>query len=233
MSEMSDYKVSDEDPDIRGWNVVGADGVVIGEVDDLLVDTVQMKVRSIEVDVRGADHSIVPADRVHVDRQRREVRLAGTSDEQRFARPDAGPAGTSAPRASSEREREGRLTRSEEEVRVGKKQVEGGEYVIGKHVETQHVEQPVTLKREEVVIERRPVTADTPADPRTMGSGEVRVPLTHEEAVVEKRPVVKEEIVVGKRVVEDQETVETDVRREEFDIDKRSDKPRPRGRREE
>jgi stress response protein YsnF len=35
---------------------------------------------------------------------------------------------------------------------------------------------------------------------------------------------VKEELVVGKRVVEDKDVVETDVRREEFDIDERADK---------
>jgi uncharacterized protein (TIGR02271 family) len=45
------------------------------------------------------------------------------------------------------------------------------------------------------------------------------VPLTEEELVVEKRPVVKEELVIGKRVVEDRDTVETELRREEFDID--------------
>ena len=84
ISHMSGYKVSDEDPDIRGWNVVGADGNVIGEVDDLLVDTAQMKVRSIDVDVKGADHSLVPADRVEVDRQRKEVRIAGWTGNERF-----------------------------------------------------------------------------------------------------------------------------------------------------
>ena len=37
--------------------------------------------------------------------------------------------------------------------------------------------------------------------------------------VVEKRPVAKEEIRVRKDVIEDTETVEEDVRREEVDID--------------
>jgi uncharacterized protein (TIGR02271 family) len=54
------------------------------------------------------------------------------------------------------------------------------------------------------------------------------VPLTEEEAVVDKRAVVKEELVVGKRVVEDQKTVDADVRREEFDIDETNVKNRNR-----
>ena len=40
-----------------------------------------------------------------------------------------------------------------------------------------------------------------------------------EEVVVEKRPVVKEELIVGKRIVEERDTVHAEVRREEFDID--------------
>ena len=47
-----------------------------------------------------------------------------------------------------------------------------------------------------------------------------RIPLTEEEVVVDKRAVVKEELVVGKCIVEEQETVQADVRREEFDIDR-------------
>jgi uncharacterized protein (TIGR02271 family) len=48
---------------------------------------------------------------------------------------------------------------------------------------------------------------------------EVRVPLTEEEVVVEKRPVAKEEIRLRKEVVEDVEVVEADVRREEIDVE--------------
>lgn len=49
--------------------------------------------------------------------------------------------------------------------------------------------------------------------------GEVKVPLTEEELVVEKRPVAKEEVGIRKDVVEDAEVVEEDVRREEIDLD--------------
>jgi uncharacterized protein (TIGR02271 family) len=225
MSEMSGYKVSEEDPDIRGWNVVGADGTVIGEVDDLFVDTAQMKVRSIDVDIKGADHSLVPAERVQVDRQRKEVRITGSAADERFASSTADRGQVTGEHGSFERSGE-RLTRAEEELKVGTKQVEG-EYVIGKHVETERVEKPVTLRHEEPVIERRPVREGITAESEVIGSGEIRVPLMREEAVVEKRPVVKEEIVVGKRVVEDKERVAADVRREEFDIDA-SGQPRTR-----
>jgi stress response protein YsnF len=45
------------------------------------------------------------------------------------------------------------------------------------------------------------------------------VPVVEEEVVVDKRPVVKEEIRVRKDVVEDEQVVEEDVRKEEVDVD--------------
>jgi uncharacterized protein (TIGR02271 family) len=112
-----------------------------------------------------------------------------------------------------------RLTRTEEELRIGKREVTRGEVRIGKHVETEHVSEPVTRRREEVVIERRPVGSDTPGDVATIGEAEVRIPLMEEELVVDKRAVVKEELVVGKRVVEERDVVEAEIRKEQFDIE--------------
>lgn len=51
LDEMDDFKVADEDPDVRGWDVFTADGRRIGEVDDLLVDTGAMKVRYLDIDL--------------------------------------------------------------------------------------------------------------------------------------------------------------------------------------
>ena len=112
---------------------------------------------------------------------------------------------------------EQRLTRSEEELHVGKREVERGARV-GKRVETEHVREPVTRRREEVFVETRPVEPGARAS--AIGEGEIRVPLKEEELVVEKRPVVKEEAVIGKRVVEDREVIEDDLKRERIDIDR-------------
>lgn len=110
------------------------------------------------------------------------------------------------------------ITRSEEELNIGKREVSRGDARVSKHVETEHVSQPVTRRREEVVIERRPVDAGARAD-ASIGNDETRVPLMEEEVVVDKRAVVKEELVIGKRSVEERDTVEADLRREKFDID--------------
>jgi len=115
---------------------------------------------------------------------------------------------------------EARITRSEEELAIGKRQVQAGEVAVRKTVDTEHVTERVPVRREEVTIERRPIIA---ADTRSAEIAEDRivVPVTEEEVVVEKRPVVKEEVVLRTRTVEDTEEVEADLRRERIDVDER------------
>jgi len=97
--------------------------------------------------------------------------------------------------------------------------VEAGEAVVRKTVETEHVRQPVTRRREEVEIERRPVERGMAAGASDIAEGEIRVPIMEEEVVVEKRPVVKEEIVVKKRAIEETQNVEAELRKERIDVD--------------
>ncbi len=87
--------------------------------------------------------------------------------------------------------------------------------------EQQHVEVPVT--REEVVIERRPADGRE-ATRTTLEEGkEIRVPVSEERVNVEKRPVVREEVAVGKRQVQDTKTVSDDVKHEELGVEKEGD----------
>ncbi|HSK08763.1 MAG TPA: PRC and DUF2382 domain-containing protein [Vicinamibacterales bacterium] len=123
------------------------------------------------------------------------------------------------------------LTRAEEELQVGKRDVHAGEVRVGKHVETEHVRQPVSLERERVNVERRPATGDVTNRDARFKDEEVVIPITEEEAVVEKRPVVKEEVVISKERVRDEDTVEADLRKERLDIKQEGrafdDKSRP------
>lgn len=51
LDQLDGYRVADGDPDVRGWDVMTADGAKIGEVDNLLIDTVAKKVRYLDVDL--------------------------------------------------------------------------------------------------------------------------------------------------------------------------------------
>ena len=236
LSDISNYTVEHGDPDPRGYTVVGGDGRDIGRVDDLIVDTSEMKVRYLVVELNddqsdGGDRSIlVPAEQADVRTDNNQVVVATHTGS---ARSYAGTGASEGIRDVADRTtgHDRTLTRTEEELHVGKREVSRGEVRVGKHVETEHVSEPVTRRHEEAVIERRPVEAGARAH-ANIADDEIRVPLMEEEVVVEKRPVVKEELVIGKRVVEERDTVEADLRREEFDIDepgRRSSTTRGRG----
>ena len=111
-----------------------------------------------------------------------------------------------------------RIQLREEELVARKREVEAGEVGIRKEVviEQQEIEVPVT--REEVVIERRPVEGRPTNEP--IGAGEtIRVPVHEERVTLDKQTVVREEIEVGTREVEETARVTDSVRREEARIE--------------
>ena len=114
-----------------------------------------------------------------------------------------------------------RLVLSEEQLAVGKREVEAGEVGIRKHVETEHVHENVELRHEEVEVERRPITDGYSAAGATIGENEeIRIPLHAEEAVVEKRVVPTEELVVRKHEVVENQPIDTELRRERAEVDR-------------
>ena len=114
---------------------------------------------------------------------------------------------------------EQRLTLSEEELAVGKRQVQAGEVEVEKHVDTRHVSETVPVRHEEAIVERHSITDPLAARGATIGQSEtIRVPLTEEEVVAEKRAVAKEELVVRTQQVTETETVEADLRRERAEV---------------
>ena len=117
-----------------------------------------------------------------------------------------------------------RLVVSEEQLAVGTREVQTGEVGIRKEVETRHVHEEVPVRREEVDIERRPITdgyTGEGVDRASIGDGEeIRIPLHAEEAVVEKRVVPTEEIVVRKREVVESQPVDAELRRERVEVDR-------------
>jgi len=114
------------------------------------------------------------------------------------------------------------MTRSEEELRVGTAERETGRARLRKYVVEDEVQQTVPVRREEVRLEREPIT-DANAGAATSGGAindeEHEVVLHEEEAVVDKQAVPKERVRLDKETtVEDQQVSET-VRKEEVDVD--------------
>jgi uncharacterized protein (TIGR02271 family) len=114
------------------------------------------------------------------------------------------------------------MTRSEEELLVGTRERESGRVRLRKHVVDEEVTQTLPVRREEVRVEREPIT-DANVDDATSGpqisSEEHEIVLHEEEVVAEKRVVPKERVRLEKDVEVDERTVSEDVRREEIEID--------------
>lgn len=228
MSEVGRYQVSEEDIDPRGWTVVTRDGSRVGEVKDLIVDTSAMKVRyfEVEADADRGGHSRVLVDAFNadlIDGERRVIidsEIGSLQPASGVGRYDAAIAHDRGPvsRTHDDDREAARMTRSEEELRIGKREVEAGEVVLNKSVETEHVSAPVERRVERVHVERRPVSGATASMEARIEGGEIRVPIIEEEVVVEKRPVVKEEIVLTRDVQTETEVVEADVRKERVDV---------------
>lgn len=109
----------------------------------------------------------------------------------------------------------------EEELRVGKRQVERGGVRVHTHVEEKPVEETVTLRDEHVHVERRPANRSARStDLDTFEEGSFEISEMDEEAVVDKQARVVEEVVVSKEVEEHQERVRDTVRRTDVDVER-------------
>jgi uncharacterized protein (TIGR02271 family) len=109
---------------------------------------------------------------------------------------------------------------AEEELKIGKREVEAGGVRLRKIVKTEVVNQPVELKREEIVIERVPASEEAQ---KTRGEvfneDDIYIPLRREEAVVEKETRVKEVVRARKQNKSDRREISENVRKEDVEIE--------------
>jgi uncharacterized protein (TIGR02271 family) len=108
----------------------------------------------------------------------------------------------------------------EEELNVGKREVETGGVRVQSHITEKPVEERVTLREEHVKVERHPVNrAVSDSDLANFKEGEIDITTRSEEAVVAKQAKVVEEVEIGKQVSEREEIVHDTVRRTDVEID--------------
>jgi uncharacterized protein (TIGR02271 family) len=114
------------------------------------------------------------------------------------------------------------MTRSEEELQVGTETRERGRARLRKHVVTEQQTVTVPVQREEVRVEREPIT-DANLDAATSGPAiseeEHEVTLREEEVVVDKRAVPKERVRLDTETVTDERQVSEEVRKEQIEVD--------------
>jgi uncharacterized protein (TIGR02271 family) len=165
----------------------------------------------------GLDYDTGDTDRAAQARGTEDVNLpAGVSDrEGGYDRTD---------RASDDA-----MTRSEEELRVGTQARERGRARLRKYVTTEQVTQTVPVQREEVRVEREPIT-DANLDAATSGpdlsEAEHEVVLHEEELVVEKQVVPRGRVRLDTETVTEERQVAEEVRKEQIDVDDQGERGR-------
>ena len=114
------------------------------------------------------------------------------------------------------------MTRSEERMNVGTRSEEVGRARLRKYVVTENVTETVPVTREEVRVEREPITdanVGSAVDGPAISEEEHEVTLHAERPVVEKEAVPVERVRLDKTTVTDQEQVSDELRKEEIDVD--------------
>jgi uncharacterized protein (TIGR02271 family) len=109
---------------------------------------------------------------------------------------------------------------TKEELSVGKREVSRGGVRVYAHTIERPVQETVPLREERATIERRPVDRPAASSDEAFKERSIEVSETAEEPVVGKRARVTEEVRVGKRASQRQQTVRDTVRQTEVQVDK-------------
>lgn len=114
----------------------------------------------------------------------------------------------------------------EEQLNVGKRQVDLGEVQVHKTVTQEQVNVPIELRQEEVHVEQvkvtnRPLVAGELEN--AFQEGTISIPVRGEEAVVNKQAVVTGEVDINKNVRAEQQNISDTVRKEQVTVDNNVD----------
>ncbi len=208
LSELDDWQLEHSRQDIRGRRLVGPSGEALGTVREMLVDRDHERVAAITL----SDGRTVPVEQIEIRDD--YVLLKG-----------AAPVAGAAPARAAETD-EVHIPIVEEQIKVGKRQVETGGVRVSTHVVEEPVREAVRLREEHVEIERRPVEGGR-VDPSTaddlLRERSVEMVETVEEAVVAKEARVTDEVVIRKEREERVAQIEDTVRHTEVDVERLPD----------
>jgi uncharacterized protein (TIGR02271 family) len=121
------------------------------------------------------------------------------------------------------------MTRSEERLRVGRRTVERGRARLRKTVRTERATATVPVEREELRVEREPIT-DANRDQALQGpelsEAEHEVVLHEQRPVARKEVVPKERVRLGTEKVKDRRKVARKLRKERVELEQEATDPR-------
>jgi uncharacterized protein (TIGR02271 family) len=229
---------------LRGQDLMSQDGDKLGTIEEIYLDTdtnrpewalvttglfgSKQSFVPISGATRGEDGITVPFDKATVKDAPKvdpDGSLSEREEQELYRHYGMEPAGAGqddAGRDTSGPTTDDAMTRSEEELRVGTTEREAGRVRLKKYVVEDEVTQTVPVRREEVRLEREPITdanVDDATDGPAISEEEHEVVLREEEPVVEKRAVPKERVRLDKEAHTDERQVSDTVRKEQVDVD--------------
>lgn len=247
-----DVLEQDQIDNLMGRDIYGSDGAKIGTAVQVYADdeTGQPEWVTVRTGLFGTKESFVPladasvsGDRITVQYDKAFVKDAPSVDEEGHLSEDQeqelyayynrsnddrddttarSRTGYDENRDSARLTTDDAMTVSEERLNVGTERREAGRARLRKYVVTENVTQTVPVQREEVRVEREPITE---ANRDAATSGPDISEDEHEVVLHEERPVAQKETVPVERVrldtdtVTEQETVGEDVRKERVDVE--------------
>lgn len=118
----------------------------------------------------------------------------------------------------------------EEEMEARRISRPAGEVRIRKVVHTELRQFTVPVSKEDVVIERVPVTerSETKPGENAFKEEEIKIPLTEEDVEVVKRPVVKEEVHIRKETDTTEKKVSGEIRKEDVEVTREEEEEKKR-----
>jgi uncharacterized protein (TIGR02271 family) len=138
----------------------------------------------------------------------------------------AGTTGTAGGEQTTERgtaatagDTDAEVIRREEQLKVGTETREAGRARLRKYVTTETENVQVPVSREEVRVERTPVSEGEDVSGAPLGEEETEVTLREERPVVSKETVGAEKVSLDKEKVEDTETVQAEVAKEHVEVE--------------
>lgn len=208
LADLDDWQLENSDQDLRGRPLMTRSGQTLGTVKRMLVDCDHKRVSALMLD----NGRTVAVEDVEIRDGKAFI------DEARDL-----PKGTNLP---PDREGEKIVPIVEEELVIGKREVDRGHVRVTTRVVEQPVHDQVRLREEHVDVERRPVNKRVDNPDRLFTDKSVEMTATSEEAVIGKSARVTEELVVRKDVGERVEQVDETVRHTEVDVDRGADRDR-------
>lgn len=211
LSQLDSWNVVDQTQEIRGLRLVDEAGRPLGLISDMIVDTDAGFVDAVLLD-SGRE---ISADDIELGNNIVYMRPASAGQAS-----EAPP--QQAPRARTAVQRVDALHVPvvEENIAIGKRQVEGGGVRVRTEVEEVPVNEQVAVRHEEIDVQRRPthIPLDRPTA-NAFKEGVFEVRARAEEVTIGKRLFVVEEIHINKQLVENTQTVQETVRRTRVDIE--------------